>query len=317
MKPSIMRKIVIGAIFACVAVSLATHVATGTLSAFGYDSIALLCPLGALESLFGAKEFLVHPIILLVVVLVLTALLGKAFCAWACPTPIVQAVFRRKKKEKTSVSPAKPDSDERKAALPSEEALDHCAHDCASCAKALKPVGGKRDGFRFDSRFGVLAGALLSAAVFGFPVFCIVCPIGLVFATFIAVWHLFQFNEPTWGLIVFPAIVIVELVLCRTWCHSFCPVSALLSLVSRANRTLRPRVNPHQCLRERGVDCKVCVSVCPELVDPHSLSIPECTKCGKCAEACPEKAIAFTKGKARLTSNSLPTKQENESRSSQ
>jgi ferredoxin-type protein NapH len=318
MKPSIMRKIVVGAIFVCIAISLATHAATGTLSAFGYDSIALLCPLGALEALFGAKEFLLHPIILLVVVLVLTAVVGKAFCAWACPTSIVKAVFRRKpKKEKASaIKPetAKATSAVHKDVVVSTDNEVGCGHDCSTCTKALKPIGGKRDGFRFDSRFGVLVGALLSAAVFGFPVFCLVCPIGLIFATFIAIWHLFQFNEPTWGLLVFPAIVIVELVLCRTWCHSFCPVSALLSLVSRANRTLRPRVNAERCLRERGKDCRVCVSVCPEQVDPHSLRIPECTKCGKCLEACPEKAITFTKRKARLTSGIPSAKQENGSR---
>ncbi|WP_304854086.1 4Fe-4S binding protein [Adlercreutzia caecimuris] len=301
MRLSALRKIVIVAIFACVAISLATHAATGTLAAFGYDSIALLCPLGALEAFFGAKEFLLHPMILLLVGLLLAVLFGKAFCAWACPTSIVKAVFRRNPKRDSSRDRAAALTAEgHESALTSKTYASGCAHDCSSCAKALKPVGGARDGFKFDSRFGVLAGTLLSAAVFGFPVFCLICPVGLIFATFIAVWHLFQFDEPTWGLLVFPAIVIVELVLCRTWCHSFCPISALLSFVSRSNRAFRPRVEAQRCLRDRGIDCRACVSVCPEQVDPHSPHIPECIKCGKCIEACPEKAITFAKGKIRL-----------------
>ena len=42
---------------------------------------------------------------------------------------------------------------------------------------------------KLDSRHYVLGGALLSTAVFGFPVFCLVCPIGLTFATVLVVWR--------------------------------------------------------------------------------------------------------------------------------
>ena len=127
--------------------------------------------------------------------------------------------------------------------------------------------------------------------MFGFPVFCLVCPVGLTFATLIGLWHLFQFNETSWGLILFPAILAIEVLVLRKWCVNICPISALVSLISNANRTLRPRVDRAACLRERGIDCRACVDVCPEQVDPHSARIPECSKCGACIASCPAQAI--------------------------
>lgn len=89
----------------------------------------------------------------------------------------------------------------------------------------------------------VLGGALLSTAVFGFPVFCLICPVGLTFATLIAVWRLFQFNEVALSLLVFPAMLALEVLVLRKWCSRFCPLGALLSLASRLNRTFRPVSN--------------------------------------------------------------------------
>ena len=144
---------------------------------------------------------------------------------------------------------------------------------------------------QLDSRHAVLVGTLASAAVFGFPVFCLICPVGLTFATIIGLWNLVQFNEPSWALIIFPIILVAEVTVLRKWCSKICPISALVSLLSNLNVTLRPRVKADVCLRSRGVDCHACVDVCPEQLDPHSKRIPECSKCGKCVEACPAKAI--------------------------
>ena len=263
-------------VVALVAVGLAFRTGTGTPSSFGLDAIAALCPLGALETMLGAREVMLHPLLLLAAMLAAIVVLGKAFCAWMCPAPWLQRL----------VKPGK-----RKAVA------DPIAHSCSrsdgqrcpTCA--LDPVGGARDGLRLDTRHATLLGALGATAVFGFPVFCLVCPIGLTFATFIGLWHLFQFNETSWGLVIFPAILALEAVFLRKWCTKICPVSALVSLVASANRTLRPRVRREACLRSSGIDCRVCVDVCPEQVDPHSARIPECSKCGACVEACPAQAI--------------------------
>ena len=308
---------------ACVAfvlVGMAFHVGIGTPSAFGIQQISAICPLGALETMAGAKGVMLHPLLLFALVVVLIVLVGKAFCAWMCPVPWLQKFFRPKKRaasakdaagrEATAQSAAGHDapascgdsavgSTQAEAAEP-EETHSACAPSaCAACAgasacaKALAPVGGARDGVRLDSRHAVLVGTLASAAVFGFPVFCLICPVGLTFATIIGLWNLVQFNEPTWALIIFPIILIAEVTVLRKWCSKICPISALVSLLSNLNVTLRPRVKADACLRSRGVDCHACVDACPEQLDPHSRRIPECSKCGKCVEACPAKAIGI------------------------
>lgn len=268
-----------------VLVGLAFHVGIGTPSAFGIQQISAICPLGALETMAGAHGVMLHPLLLLVLVVVLIALVGKAFCAWMCPMPWLQKFFSPKKKNGNAPSSASKTS----------AAHSSCAAcpGAAACGKALAPVGGKRDGVQFDSRHAVLVGTLASAAVFGFPVFCLICPVGLTFATIIGLWNLVQFDEPTWALIIFPIILILEVTVLRKWCSKICPISALVGLLSNLNVTLRPRVKTDTCLRTRGIDCHACVDACPEQLDPHSKRIPECSKCGACVEACPAKAISI------------------------
>ncbi len=118
-------------------------------------------------------------------------------------------------------------------------------------------MGGKRDGVQLDSRHAVLVGTLASAAVFGFPVFCLICPWVLTFATIIGLWNLVQFDEPTWALIIFPDHPTWKSPCCANGAAKICPISALVSLLSNLNVTLRPRVKADTCLRSRGVDCHV------------------------------------------------------------
>ena len=138
---------------------------------------------------------------------------------------------------------------------------------------------------------------MLTTAAFGFPVFCLICPVGLSVATFIALWRLLQFSEATLSLVVFPVILVAEIVLLRKWCHRFCPLGALLGLMARLNRTFRPTVAAESCLHCSGASCSRCADVCPEGIDLHhpeaSVSLAECTKCGECRDACPAHAISF------------------------
>lgn len=303
------RWVALGLIVGLTAVSLVVHGGTGTFEAWGVGSIAALCPVGALESFLGAKTVNLQGVGCVVLAVVVVVAVGKAFCSWACPVPWLQKFFRsgkgeRRRSEKpvrrasATVGASADDASQSGAAvMPSSfscvSSCATCSEVCGSVARKLPPVGGTRDGVRIDGRHLVLGGALGSALVFGFPVFCLVCPVGLSFATLVGVWHLFQFNETTWGLVVFPLILIAEVVLLRKWCMRLCPISALLSLVSCANKTLRPSVNEEACLRTQGADCHCCVDACPQSLDPHSGFIPECTKCHQCADACPAHAIAF------------------------
>ena len=290
---SVARGIVLAAVLIAAFVGIVFHFGWGTLSSFGIGDLALLCPLGGLESMLSSHSIVVHAVVAMVLVGAIALLTGKAFCAWGCPAGLLARSLRRKKYQEAV-----------------EEEQRCCGKQAYSAFKAALGEGGADSGlsgevnapgrYRFDSRHLVLTGALVSALIFGFPVFCLVCPIGLIFGTMIALVQLVGYNQPSLGLIIFPAILAIELLVLRKWCHSLCPVGALLSLIASLNRTLRPRVDKEKCLRyTQGQACSACSSSCPELVDPHSdlgmRSMIECTRCGKCAEACPQDAISFTR----------------------
>ncbi|WP_304425914.1 4Fe-4S binding protein [uncultured Adlercreutzia sp.] len=320
-----LRNAVLLVAFVGISVGLALHIGWGNLSSMGIGAIAAICPLGALETFVASKTLIPRAIIALAAIIVIAVLVGRMFCSWICPVPPLTRFFRPEKKNKgeekghtqaEGAGAAEPLSDRELSTLKAamghhhdhgEEGCQHTGgHHCGTCG-SLPPVGGERDGRKIDTRHWVLGGSLVSAAIFGFPVFCLICPVGLTFATVIALVRALGYQEPTWSLLVFPAMLIVELVVLRKWCHKFCPMGALLSLLNWGNNKIRPKVDVEACLRSaKGVDCQVCVNVCPEKLDPHSDRIPECTKCGLCVDACPSKAISLlgrSKAKAGETLN--------------
>ena len=158
---------------------------------------------------------------------------------------------------------------------------------CGSCTTCANPCG-KSKGMKIDSRHGILAAALISTALFGFPVFCLACPIGLTFTTVFLIMRLFAFGETTWTIVVFIALVLAEVLLLPRWCSHFCPVGALLSLFSGANKTFRPSLNENTCLNNQGHVCNRCVEACPEEINLHDIAagrttLNDCTKCKACS----------------------------------
>ncbi len=236
---------------------------TGSLSAFGVDNISAICPLGYLETALASREVIPQLLISFLVIVGLTVLLGRVFCGWVCPIPLVRKLLVN-------------NIDEGQAASMHDRTRD-----------GLPPSGPV-----------ILAATLGTAAICGFPVFCLICPLGLVFATLFALLRLVHFNEPTIDLIVFPAIVIIELVLLKKWCSKLCPVGALLSLFSRFNHRLVPAVDRSLCLEEvTETKCRRCRSACSFDIDLKTGrgtgGISDCTKCRECAVACPVQAIRF------------------------
>lgn len=285
-----VRKAVKLGVFALIVVGLGVHTGWGTYSSMGIDFVATICPLGAVESLAGSWSFVPRLVIALAVMCAIVLVVGRAFCSWVCPVPSLSAFFCSKKtrarivRAQTQAAQASLERAER-AALPAGDG-DGDAPD-AQLAPA-RP--------RLDSRHAVLAAAAGSAAVFGFPVFCLICPIGLTCAALVLLMRLVTVGELSWGLLAFPLVVVLEVVFLRDFCGKFCPVSALMSLIARGNRTFRPRADREACLRRtEGRSCHTCASVCPQHIDPHSdlgdVSSVECTRCGRCVDACPVKAV--------------------------
>ena len=298
------------------------HLGWGTLSSFGWREIAALCPLGALETMLADKTVLPRALAALVVFFVLTVIFGRFFCGWLCPVPSVSALLRflrngtqrRRVEQDSQGERVAAGADTEEATTSSEKKLElndlsnarvgSCNSSCSGCSgcsagQKVKDLTNKKAGQGSAGPLTVLAGALASSAFFGFPVFCLICPVGLTFALVIALSRLFQFNESGWAVLIFAAFLIIELVVLRRWCHNFCPLGALIGLMSRLNRLFVPRINPKACVHvTHGVDCRICVDACPEGIDLRSGSlsaeqIAHCLKCRACAQACPSKAVDF------------------------
>ena len=317
-----LRALAALAFFLLFLLGLAVHTGWGTASSFGIAEIAAICPLGNLEAMLASKTFLPRALVGFAVFLVVAALLGRFFCGWLCPVPWVEKALSKlrapgrrfglglKESPAASETPrtsactttnasSNTASESGKNAPRSCPSGASCASSsCKDCALASR-VKEKADQATEKTPYWIFGGALASSAVFGFPVFCLICPVGLTFALTVALWRLFEFNETNWAILWFAGFLVLELLVLRRWCSRFCPLGALWTLASRLNRFFRPKAREDLCTRmTHGVPCTICRDVCPEGIDPASVAndpmlLARCTKCGACAAACPTGAVHF------------------------
>ena len=298
-----LRTLTALAVIVIVFVGFLTNLGIGTISAPGVWDISILCPLGALGTMLASKMMVPRALVSLVIMAVLIVIFARAFCGWICPVPLVQKLrdlfskpqakeAKAEDADGTKAANVAPLTDEEKAALaPGCEKDAKGLAGCASCAK--------KRGDAVDARHFVLGGALASTFIFGFPVFCLVCPIGLTFATILLLVNLFGQGDVTWSLIVVPALLIAEVVLFKKWCHKLCPLSAFMSLIAKLNRTFKPTIDDAKCLEtSKGATCGRCGKACNEGIDPRHPELSEaawseCTKCRSCVDACPANAITM------------------------
>jgi ferredoxin-type protein NapH len=187
-----------------------------------------------------------------------TLLLGRAFCAWSCPLgtaiDLIDAALR-KLKIKPFLSPRKEGKD--------------------------KPPGIVRNEI---NKYAVLASALTGSALFRSPVWCSLCPIGTLCRGAIAGAEVSIGAE----LLTVPAVGAMSLGEKRLWCRYLCPVGGFLTIVSKLNPFLKPKVQndaSHQ-------NCGACTTLCPEGINIcQEKSFARCTKCFDCYAKCPFGAV--------------------------
>ena len=279
-------------------VAYAIHASVGTISAFGWESISLICPIGALGTMLASKMLVPRAVISIVLAVVAIILLGRAFCGWICPVPVWQRLRgitkKQDKKPEQLDEEAKEEVAEGKVPAPltasEKKALTStaCPGGCGSCSDR-KPA---------DSRHFILGGTLLSAAIFGFPVFCLICPVGLSFAMVFLLIALFGNGDVTWSVVLIPALILLEVVFFRKWCSHICPISSFMSLVGKANRTFLPSINDEKCLETaHNATCGRCADVCEVAINPRHPELGttwnECTRCRACVDVCPGNAITM------------------------
>lgn len=250
----------------------------GSLSAFGAGSVAAMCPVGALETMIAGRIVLPVPLIAIVVTVIAAVFFGRAFCSWVCPVPLTRKLVTNKSERDAFATDRKEGDSSVKAFLRQRQ----------------WPGLGRNE----TTALGVLGVTLVTTLVFGFPLFCLVCPIGLVFATLFAAVRLIAFNELVIDVLVFPALIVLELVVLRKWCATLCPVGGLLGLISRLNKTWLPMVDREKCLvTSAGASCDACHVACSSDIDLvgdcGTGQLHDCTKCHACADHCPTLAISF------------------------
>lgn len=184
-------------------------------------------------------------------------LLGKFFCSWFCPTAFVRSTFGVTQK------PVKP-----------------------GAPMILKTMP-----------YLVLTASIIISLIVKFPVFCLICPIGLFFGFIFAVLKTAHVMESGINLLLFPVIIAFELLLFKKWCSVICPVSALMTLTLKIpGIKARLKADNETCLQSRGIICGLCAENCKERISITKNDkefIEKCTSCMSCADNCPTKSISF------------------------
>jgi len=281
-----VRILTISIVIMVIVLGVACKIGFGTICSLGSSAISYTCPLGYLQTVLAGRTLLPQLWLSITLVLLSVVVLGRFFCAWICPMALLRDIFKGK-----GVNSAR-ETRELKAHV----AIEPRASSFSDPNGSIE-VQPKKPPWAFDSRHAVLGGALLSSFLFGFPVFCLVCPIGLFFGSLFAVSRLFSAKQPSLELLLFPVLLGLELFALKSWCRSICPLGALLSLASSHNRFLRPVIKKEICLVSKGIDCQACGNACPEGINLRNqkgiLSLKDCTKCLECSHSCPVRAIHF------------------------
>lgn len=255
-------------------VAVAVLAAIGAGVAFGTDAGTLCawCPLGFAQTSLASREFHAAVLAPLVAVIAAAALLGRAFCSWGCPSGLVK---------KRGASRARSSATKRGG----QDSKGGCASQGKSCgASAAHPLPS----------IALIAAVLLASFIVGFPVFCLFCPIGLVFGLMFAIFRSLTVYQPSWDLVIFPLMLIIELRLFGSWCSRICPLGAAASLIARISPfKLKTKANLGTCRIDSS--CHACSEACPESLEPPSIVVGSdetCTLCLECAQACPHRSLA-------------------------
>jgi len=257
------RRLVQFGVFAFIAYIAIRHLLVGEGGATITASWEAYCPMGGLETLYkfivtGGK-YVTHVhlsnVVLLVAALVTALLARNAFCGWLCPFGFIQDMISS---FSTFVQKRIPVI--RRA------------------VKTLKTRGARLavlDRYLRFLKYGVLAWAVIGAAVYGFMVFRDYDP-------WAALWNLLELSL-TAGTIVLAIVLVASLFVERPWCRYACPLGAATGLVGK--------LSPFYLKRDASActSCAICTRACPVGLPVHTATTikhADCMSCLECVGEC-------------------------------
>ena len=281
----------------------------------------LVCPVGGLEVLLTAGNapasglqlswLLLSLASAVLLFFVLIFLLGSIFCSWVCPLGTVIDGFDKgverfmpktnlKREERLKRNREKNEQKSRFA--------------CPTC-----PFGKFLANKNVTVANGLLVTALVGSAILRFPLWCSICPIGILSQ---GMFHLKAWTKMTGKMmpliLEFWAIPVIAVLLSlrekRYWCRKICPLGALVKFGARFNPFLKPtakvdkpvmKEDSKTCEDDRCASCsnldscecnqidqKTCENVCPQAIGPlRAKGSAECIKCLDCYIECKNDAI--------------------------
>jgi len=284
----------------------------------------LICPVGGLEilltagqlpkgglnvdwltlSLFSAISIFLFSIILL----------GPIFCSWICPLGTAVDGFD-KGVEKFMPKLNKKREERLKQNLEKNKKKSRFV--CPTC-----PFGNFLANKNATVANGILITALAGSAILRFPIWCSICPIGILSQGMFHLKSVTRISQlggfkQIWmpvlvELWIFPVIALVlSLREKRYWCRRICPLGALVRFFAKFNPFFKPTVktakqvdkeNPKTgegnrlayCAECSKMDQRACESVCPQGLGPlKAKGSAACTKCLECYVECENDMIGI------------------------
>jgi polyferredoxin len=266
------------------------------------DFILRIDPLAAISTGLASRDMgnLAGRFLPAVVLVVMTILLGRFFCNWACPLGTTLDVWDRilgRRRKAGRMVQIEHSARLRKAkyyllafflvaAVFSTQAawlMDPLPIATRSYGVAVYPYATHIAKSVLGPLWEVPVVNRISEPVYAFLKQHVFFPNpDLGYQTITALHHI--------TFLVFAGILALSFLAPRFWCRYLCPLGAMLGLLSKVS-LLRWRVNKDRC-----TECNRCVRECKTgaiLPRADGYLVQECVECMNCIDVCPEDAVSF------------------------